>query len=476
MKSFPILLLFTAGPALFAAGPLKKDDPGTRTLHFVQDDAQDYMVSKIYILKYAQSNDITPFVTGMVKRYNMNSVVNCIEYPKAGNQQILTVTCPVGMMPYVDDFIEKVDRPVEIEGKVPGEIIRGTGITRAVYRPKYRSGQILVNLIVNAFINAGPYGSVYGWDKNSNQIYWKDNTSNTEFMYQFLEFLDRPAPQISITAVVYEVRESVLRDIGIDYLAWKNGPGLDLFQVGFRAFDLTSAGTAALQSMTGPMSGFFFAPQFDASFLRILEQNGDAKIRNTAHLTISNSDTATYEIYFNPALQNLVEEAQDRSAVGKSAVSAPADGGDEAVKQICLSVVKPVACLHSGPEVDFTIPAYKPGEYGGAEGTLFFGYDVQAVNAVERNPYGSELVETTQITGNATIRLNRENILAVWNRDQEVEQTIGVPYLSSIPILKYLFGTTTTSVEHTKLYLTVKAEILNTASGNEPAGVLTKLK
>ena len=476
MKFYSLLFLLPACLNLCAASP-GEDSPDTRTLHFVQDDAQDYMVSKIYILKYAQSNDVTPFVTGMVKRYNMNSVVNCIEYPRDGNQQILTVTCPVGMMPYVDDFIKKVDRPVEIEGKVPGEIIRGTGITRAVYRPKYRSGQILVNLIVNAFINAGPYGSVYGWDQNSNQIYWKDNTSNTEFMYQFLEFLDRPAPQISITAVVYEVRESVLRDIGIDYLAWKNGPGLDLFQVGFRAFDLSSAGSAAIQAMTGPMSGFFFAPQFDASFLRILEQNGEAKIRNTAHLTISNSDTASYEIFFNPALQNLVETAQDRAAVAKSAVSEPPDEDeDEAVRQISLSVIKPVACLHSGSEIDFTIPAYQPGEYGGAEGTLYFGYDMQAVNAVERNPYGSELAETTRITGNATIRLNRENILAVWNKDQEVEQTIGVPFLSSIPILKYLFGTTTTSVEHTKLYLTVKAEILNTASGCEDAGVLTRLK
>ena len=160
-----------------------------------------------------------PFVTGIVKRYNMNSVVNCIEYGNS-NEQILTVTCPVGMMPYVDDFIAKVDRDVRIDGKVPGEIIRGTGITRAVYRPKYRSGQDLVNVIVNAVIGEGPYGSVYAYDQNSNQIYWKDNSSNTQYMYQFLEWLDRPAPQITFHFTLYEVRESTMRDIGIDYLAW----------------------------------------------------------------------------------------------------------------------------------------------------------------------------------------------------------------------------------------------------------------
>ena len=162
---------------IFVSGENKSKEK-VRVVHFVQDDAQDYMVSKIYILKYVQSNDIYPFVTAMVKRYNMNSIVNCIEYGN-DNLQFLTVTCPVKMMPYVDDFIKMVDVNIEIDGKVPGDIIKGTGITRAVYRPKYRSGQILIDMIVNSFVNNGPYSSLYGYDANSNQIYWKDNTTNT---------------------------------------------------------------------------------------------------------------------------------------------------------------------------------------------------------------------------------------------------------------------------------------------------------
>ena len=120
----------------------------TRQLRFVQDDAQDYMVSKIYHLKYVQANDITPFVMGIVMRYNMNSSVGAIEYGSS-NAQMLTVTCPIKMMPYVDDFIAKVDRNVKIDGKVPGDIIKGTGITRAVYQPQYRSGKEMLNILVD---------------------------------------------------------------------------------------------------------------------------------------------------------------------------------------------------------------------------------------------------------------------------------------------------------------------------------------
>ena len=93
------MLALTAVPGLSGAdGDAGTEDAATQTLRFVQDDAQDYMVSKIYRLKYIQANDITPFVMGIVMRYNMNSTVNCVEYG-ADNAQMLTVTCPVEMMP-----------------------------------------------------------------------------------------------------------------------------------------------------------------------------------------------------------------------------------------------------------------------------------------------------------------------------------------------------------------------------------------
>ena len=57
-----------------------------------------------------------------------------------------------------------------------------------------------------------------------------------------------------------------------------------------------------------------------------------------------------------------------------------------------------------------------------------------------------------------------------------MEQTIGVPFLSEIPILKYLFSTTTTSREKTHVYMTVTAEMLNTAVQSPEIGKLKKLK
>ncbi len=143
------------------------------------------MVSKIYYLKHVQANDVQSFLLSAVKRYNINSTVSDIGYGTE-KRQMLTVTCPVKMMPYVDDFVRKIDKDVKVSERVFGNSIKGSGITRAVYRPKFRSGQTLTDILANAAVGEGPYGSVYAWDANSNQIYWEDNAANTDYTFQFL--------------------------------------------------------------------------------------------------------------------------------------------------------------------------------------------------------------------------------------------------------------------------------------------------
>ena len=42
-------------------------------------------------------------------------------------------------------------------------------------------------------------------------------------------------------------------------------------------------------------------------------------------------------------------------------------------------------------------------------------------------------------------------------RSSDVEQTIGIPFLCEIPVLKYIFGTTTTNTEINRFFVTVRA-------------------
>ena len=113
-------------------------------IRFKEDDAQNYMVSKVYDLKHLKANDLVPFVLGAVKRYASNSTVDRINYTSA--KQMIVVTTGVRMMPYVDDMIAKLDRPSAKRGPF-GSLLDGTGIQRYVYTPKFRSSQEIVDLL-----------------------------------------------------------------------------------------------------------------------------------------------------------------------------------------------------------------------------------------------------------------------------------------------------------------------------------------
>ena len=75
------------------------------------------------------------------------------------------------------------------------------------------------------------------------------------------------------------------------------------------------------------------------------------------------------------------------------------------------------------------------------------------------------------------IPLNKDVILGSWEKNSTVEQRIGVPWLSDIPILRYLFSTVTTVEEKTKVIVSVNARVFQSSKPEKlENGKLFKLK
>ena len=442
----------------------------TRKIRFIEDDAQDYMVTKVYPLKHIKANDIVPFVLGAVMRYSSNSKVDRINY-SAANQQWIVVTTPVAMMPYVDDMVAKMDRPGGVKD-VNGSIVKGTGITRYVYNPKWRSSQDMVTLMLKAGISSDASGFDYSadsedtssvkydarvvYDSASNLIYWKDSPNKSNDLLKYLRWLDRPVPQVIVTFKLYEVRDSDLRDIGIDYAAWKNGPGLQI--AGFGADLFSGRWNETVQvaelanrlmpfisdSMSWGYGAMFFAPAFDMSFIRLLQQNGKARQVSNVSITLRNGKSASTT--FTPDYQNIVKKDNDKTYVENSETAS-----------LKLSVSSPTICFDGAePDKNGLLP-YSAEDYEKKlSGVFDFRYTLENSSVVERNNYGNELTESTSLEGYGTIRMKLESFLVGWTRHMNVEQTIGVPFLCELPVLKYIFGTTTQNIEKTYFFLTAE--------------------
>ncbi len=419
-------------PAAQALSPAEIQEAGEKVqkITFVQDDAQFNMVSKVYTLKHTAAADIAPFVKSAVLRFDGVSTVGRLE-DQANGRQILIVTTPQDMMPYVDEMIAALDRPGKMNS--PGNAIAGTGIAYGTYKPQFRTAAGMRRIIVNGQVASSSEDARVRLDKKTNMFYFKDTPYRVADIRNKLEWLDKEVPQARLELKIYQVRESDLKDIGIDYLAWKNGPGLNLFGAAYDALSMKAAetvintGADLFGSFSYGFGGFYTAPAFDFSFIRILQQNGKAAINSTAGLTVSNIPGKVFQVSFSPEYQNIMKDEDHRSSV---------DIGGNAALDFAVT--------------DTVVT-------GGRNGVVNFSYTLSGSNVAERSNMGAEISENTRTTASATLDFAEEKILAAWKRNSEVEQTIGIPFLCELPVLKYIFGTTTSNTETVHYFVTAKA-------------------
>ncbi len=405
-----------------------------QTITFIQNGAQKDMVSKTYELKHTKAVDLAPFVKSAAIRFDGNSSVTCME-DAANKRQIMIVSTTVPMMPYIDEMVEALDRPGKMNDY--DTIISGTGIAYGTYKPQFRSAESMLEIIEETGISSGPLDSTIKLDPKTGMFYFKDTPARVADIKAKLEWLDKEIPQTSIELKIYEVRDSDLIDVGVDYLAWKNGPGLNLFDAAYDVLSMKAAetivdgitqGADLFGTFTYGFGGFYTAPAFDFSFIRLLQQNGRATINSTAGVTVSNNPEAEFKASFSPEYQNILKDDDHRTSV---------DVGGDASLEMNIS--------------EATIAGTR--ENGG----VTFAYELAGSNVVERNNMGAEISEGTSFAGSISLPFGQEKLLACWDRKTDVEQTIGIPFLCELPVLKYIFGTTTSNADVVHYFVTARA-------------------
>ena len=479
--------MFTLAAAVAAGISAAPAAEPTRTIRLIQDDGQVKYESKVYQLKHVTTEEILPFVNSAIQRYSRNSTVRGVAADDTGKGALL-VSTGRDFLPYVDSIVAALDRPGR--AGTAGSPIVGTGVAKVAYAPRYRAALEFSRLIDSTL--GTDVGRAYV-DAGSNTIFWRDQSAAARRTLSWVRQLDRPLPQVRVRMNYYEVRDSDLKDWGMDYLAWKNGPGVNLLNVGYNAGrlavdELLNAATFAATSTWG-FGGFFTAPQFDMSFVRCLQQSGNANAVASASLVMINTpvsnenefkalrevqdklpDTAPfiYRISMEPEYQNIAKNTLGRTFVGKSHYQDDDDVKYSDPPKLEVKIVNPFVCFQSSERdadsrgfLPETPQFYRAKNELNGNGGVIFDYAFYFKSVVERGNTGSELSNNALITGAATLGFNREKVLAIYEKENEVEQTIGFPILCRIPVLKYLFSTVTTIKERTYIIVTAEAEMVH---------------
>ncbi len=449
MKKHLFAILAAASVVL----PMYSADEGTRTIRLIQDDAQEKMATKLYTLKNLKASDIYNYVQQAVLRYSANSSVRSLNYKP---QPTLIVTTPQEFIPYVDQIISILDRGTQKNDF--GSSVAGTGVKWRVWTPNYRHVADF-DPIADIMLSGG--GELY----NQNGSYWlKDDSGDIDYALEWMNYFDRPLPQASLTFRYYTVRESTLRDIGVDYLAWKNGPGMNLvdlaYDAGRIAWDKVFNTAASIGSaMSWSYGGAFTAPAFDFSFIRLLQQSGDAKVVAESSVTVVNNQSGA-TISLAPSYLNQTKDQNFASHVETA----------DFLSDMNISVTNPRICFMPAKD-EINEYGWIPSDkafYDKNKGSVVFGYTVQSNDPTEANNNG--LLIGNQFTNSnwlKCIECGKEQVLAHNIRENDIEQTTGVPFLCQLPILKYIFGTTTTIKDKTHCIVTVEANLVYPNSGKK---------
>ncbi|MDD3153878.1 MAG: hypothetical protein PHS41_03350 [Victivallaceae bacterium] len=475
------LALLSCSATLFGATAPEPSATEIRTIRLRQDDAQVRFASKVYSLKYVSSEEILPFVNSAILRYSASSTIRRVTSTDPDATGALLVSTGIEMLPHVDAIVAALDRPGRVKEK-SASAIEGTGLARIAYTPQYRAAQEFSQIIDSTL--GSSVGAAYV-NAETNTIFWRDQSSAARKTLGWIEKLDRPLPQVNLRLNYYEIRDSDLRDWGFDYLAWKNGPGVNLLNVGYNAGhmvvdELISTVQYAATASWG-MGGFFTAPQFDMSFIRCLEQSGNATIAANATLTMINTPVRTkeeyaqllryqiqhpdnapflYRISLYPEYQNIAKNVLGRTFVGKSYYEDEWGEKHADPPPLNARIINPFVCLRADShteDADGFLPPTRDDKEKLSGGGVIFNYSLNFKNVVERGNTGAELSNSAIFAGAATLAFGEEKLLALYEKENDVEQTIGLPILCRIPVIKYLFSTVTSIKERTYIVVTAEA-------------------
>lgn len=404
--------------------------------------------STVKVLRVNQKNLVNDFVTGIYpieratprelrglfrlitgKEGGRAEVIN----DKVGKKAYLQVICPDFQLPYVEAALKAVDEPW-LKEEVDGS-------KQFYYRAKFRD---VSNIDAVASVPGGGEFTVTSVDTTTNSVFKRMEPYRADKWLEAAQVADYFPPQLVLDASVYEVELTDDLKLGLDYVAWKCGPGRDLFDFVFwgfgshqRAEHVTSifdpfvperTVVAGTQEFNKRGRGLYAAVNFllTSEYIDFMVRKGRARLVTSGRLNVRHGTTGTLSVTdevlrfkTTPGEKNLIS-----STTGK-AVS----DFDDLLDEICLE--------HPGDvTVGLTLtvtPAI------GLE-TTEMQYTLTMNDIVGATPSGTPLVRSNSEYGTVELRDGTPICVGGVRRTEDVKSTAKAPILGSIPVLGYLFG------------------------------------
>ena len=271
----------------------------TEQITFVNTNNDPYVYTKVYKLKHADPYEIRPYVMAAIRSRRVDTSVTKVEAVKYqdGTGMLLVSAEEYRFFPVengmsLDQIIEMLDRP---------NLASEAGRRFFLYYPKYFDSVTLAGLIRKVGMqHAGDNAELQGGidtvvpDTKLNTLMFYASPNSEPQILKMLKEYDTPTSQALVNYTIYEIESENDGNLGVDFQAWKNGPGADLFAAGARymsGWDRLANNVASNLIRESHSSFINFNPKWNSKYLDFLVARSKAKVVTGGRLSIMNRAT-----------------------------------------------------------------------------------------------------------------------------------------------------------------------------------------
>lgn len=274
----------------------------TDVVHFIKDNADPDVVTKTYVLKHADPYEIRSYLREIVQSRRIDESDTGIQAIKYNDGTGIVMVSAEDYRFEDNENGQGIDSIIELLDK-PG-VISATGGAVYVYQPKYRSAEELRDMIEAAGANVADDETeniggtdLIRCDDNLNLLVFDTTQFSRKNIETVLKEYDRPYPEVHAKITVYELYAENDTKLGLDFEAWKNNDGVDLFSAGGRFMkNFASDGSALVRRAGWSDTQYFnFNPKWNTKYIDFLTSKGKAKILHTCELAVRSGVTAEIE-------------------------------------------------------------------------------------------------------------------------------------------------------------------------------------
>ena len=273
----------------------------TDAITFVNTNNAPFVYTRVYVLKHADPYEIRPFIMAAVRsrRVDTNDTkVEAIRYMDGTGMLIVSAEQyrfePVENGMSIDQIVEMLDKP---------GLASETGRKFFLYYPKYWDSATLAALVRRVGMTEadddvelqGGIDTVRA-DVGLNALMFYTSPFSQKAIERILKEYDAPVTEALVDYKIYEIDSENDGNLGIDFQAWKNGPGADLFAAGARyasGWDFLNNNVASNLIKSSHTSAFNFNPKWNSKYLDFLVAKSKAKVITSGRTSIMNRCTGT---------------------------------------------------------------------------------------------------------------------------------------------------------------------------------------